>query len=74
MARIDDPDRRSRIASRQHASADTMAGLLDHLDGRFGGASAYLRAHGLSDSDLHQLAERLTDQELDPHGSSRSST
>ena len=73
LASIDDPNRRERIASRQHASADTMTGFLGHLNGRFGGASAYLRAHGLSDSDLHQLAERLTDQEFDPHGSAPAS-
>lgn len=60
MARIEDPVRRERMSHRQHAHPDTMAGLLVHLDQGFGGAASYLRAHGLSASELQVLAERLT--------------
>lgn len=41
------------------ADADTMAGLLSHLDERHDGAASYLRVNGLSDSELHRLAGRL---------------
>lgn len=60
LAAIEDPTRRTRLASRQHASPDTMSGLLHHLDERHGGAVAYLRAHGLSESDLKGLETRLS--------------
>ncbi len=60
LARIDDPERRARLVDRMHARPDTIAGLLAHVDERFGGAAAYLRINGLVDSELQQLATRLT--------------
>lgn len=60
LAAIDDPDRRERLASRQHASPETMTSLLRHLDRRHRGAATYLAAHGLSDPELRLLTARLT--------------
>jgi hypothetical protein len=41
-------------------TAPATGGLLHHIDDQFGGAVAYLRAHGLSPSDLDSLEARLT--------------
>lgn len=60
LAEITDPERRARLTSRQHASPETMASLLRHLEQRHGGATAYLAANGLSGADLELLAVRLT--------------
>lgn len=60
LAAIDDPARRERLASRQHATAETMSGLLDHLRRVHGGGAEYLHRHGLSKLDLRLLARRLT--------------
>lgn len=60
LSAIDDDQRRQRVATYQHASADTMSGLLDHVRRHHGGAASYLRRHGVTDDDLHRLALRLT--------------
>lgn len=60
LAGMDDLVRRARVASRQHATPDTMAGLLDHLDHRHGGAARYLGRNGLPDHELRSLSYRLT--------------
>ena len=60
IAHVDDPQRRERLISRQHASPETMTALLCHLDERHGGAASYLARHGLTDRDLKLLAARLT--------------
>jgi hypothetical protein len=60
LSAIDDAKRRQRVTTYQHASADTMSGLLDHLRRRHGGAASYLRRHGIAEKDLHRLAVRLT--------------
>lgn len=60
LSTIDDDERRARVATYQHATADTMAGLLDHVRHHHGGAASYLRRHGVADQDLHRLAVRLT--------------
>ena len=38
-----------------------MQGVLDHLDGEYGGVAAYLRAGGMSDEQLRTLRERLVE-------------
>jgi protein-tyrosine phosphatase len=60
LSAIDDAKRRERVATYRHASADTMAGLLDHLRRRHGGSASYLRRHGVADQELRRLAVRLT--------------
>jgi hypothetical protein len=60
LAAIEDDVRRERVAARQHATPETMAGLLAHLDERHGGAKEYVRAHGFDAADVDRLAARLT--------------
>jgi protein-tyrosine phosphatase len=60
LSAIDDGHRRARVATYQHATADTMSGLLDHLRRCHGGAASYLRRHGVGDHELRRLAGRLT--------------
>lgn len=60
LAMTVDDDGRRRLASRQHSSPQTMAGLLGHLQSRLGGARAYVKRRGLSDADMDLLAHRLT--------------
>jgi protein-tyrosine phosphatase len=55
-----DEQRRERVATYRHATADTMSGLLEHVRRHHGGAATYLRRHGVADHDLHRLALRLT--------------
>lgn len=57
---IDDPARRSRVAERQHATARTMSGLIEHLVRRYDGGAAYLHRHGFDEGALARLARRLT--------------
>ncbi|MFZ4894756.1 tyrosine-protein phosphatase [Plantibacter sp. Mn2098] len=42
--------------------AETMARTLLHLDEHYGGAAAYLRAHGVTEDQLGLLAERLVER------------
>jgi protein-tyrosine phosphatase len=60
LSTIEDAQRRERVATYRHATADTMSGLLDHLRRRHSGAVSYLRRHGVTDRDLHRLSQRLT--------------
>lgn len=51
--------------------AEVMASVLAHLDVEYGGASGYLRAHGLDDAALDRLRARLvgpTDDGVTPAG------
>ena len=43
-------------------SPQTMAEVLGYLESRWGGARGYLKAHGLEDGTLDQLARRLLDE------------
>jgi protein-tyrosine phosphatase len=43
-----------------------VAGALDHLRRRHGGAAAFLVAHGLTDADIDRLRELLTEAVADP--------
>jgi protein-tyrosine phosphatase len=44
---------------RPTATAEMMAQMLAHLDGRYGGVEGYLKAAGLTDSDVVRLRMRL---------------
>ncbi|MBV9792791.1 MAG: tyrosine-protein phosphatase [Actinobacteria bacterium] len=48
-----------RPADSHKPQAATMAAFLTELDARFGGAAAWLTAHGLSDDDLELLRAKL---------------
>ena len=60
LSAIDDDQRRERVATYQHATAETMSALLDHLRRHHGGATTYLRQHDVGDEVLDRLARRLT--------------
>jgi hypothetical protein len=51
----------------QHAPvAETMERLLELIDDRLGGSVAWLSEHGLSDTDLQRLRQRLAPAKVDP--------
>jgi protein tyrosine/serine phosphatase len=54
-------DLERKPADSHRPRAETMAAFLEQLDARYGGATAWLAAHGLSDQDLHLLRARLRD-------------
>jgi protein-tyrosine phosphatase len=58
VAQVADPAERAAF-QRLTAPREPMLAVLDHLDARYGGASAYLRAVGVTDDELARLRERL---------------
>lgn len=57
-----EPDPRNRELIERHWATDpeTMLTLLEHLDRRYGGAAGYLRTHGVDESIVSALRDRLT--------------
>jgi protein tyrosine/serine phosphatase len=54
-------DLERKPADSHRPRAETMAAFLEQLDARYGGATVWLAAHGLSDPDLHLLRGKLRD-------------
>jgi protein tyrosine/serine phosphatase len=59
LATIEDVEVREFWRGRQATPVEFMLDVLDHLDERYGGVEAYLRAGGMTDEQLSALRERL---------------
>ena len=60
--RAQHPHAENAVALATMSPAEVMRGLLDEVDGRWGSATDYLRANGLSDDDLAALRDTLIER------------
>jgi protein-tyrosine phosphatase len=56
---IDDPAERERRALQYRSPPESILAVLNHLDVRYGGVTAYLRAAGVMDEQLGRIRVRL---------------
>ncbi len=54
-----DPEERAALARLLTSKPETMIGMLDYLEQRYGSAEGYLRACGLEDQELERLKARM---------------
>jgi protein-tyrosine phosphatase len=58
----DDPLQQAKLARDLTALPETMLGVLDNLDTRYGGAEAYLRTAGVTAQELEVIRDRLREK------------
>ncbi|MEO6510731.1 MAG: tyrosine-protein phosphatase [Nocardioides sp.] len=59
LASIEDEEQREFWRGHQATPVEFMLDVLDHVDGEYGGAEAYLSKGGMTDEQLSALRERL---------------
>jgi protein tyrosine/serine phosphatase len=59
LALVEDEKQRAWFRKHQSTPAEFMTGVLDHLEDRYGGVTAYLRSGGMTEEQLTALRERL---------------
>ena len=60
LAEVEDPKQREVFRRHSTTPAEFMLDVFEHLEDRYGGAAAYLRAGGMTEEQLAALRERLT--------------
>ena len=61
LAVVDDPAERERRALQYRSPPESILAVLDHLDARYGGVAAYLRAAGVTNEQLERIRVRLVE-------------
>lgn len=54
-----DPDERERVVNRFDTTSEALKSTLEHIDGVYGGAEAYLRHAGVGAGQIRRLRQRL---------------